>query len=618
MQRSKKLLVTDRFLEECEGLEGEAAARLLRALGGLLRADDEGVGSGEGYREQPVGPGTRIVYTRSREVVQVLTLAPDSAARRPGATAPFEPESSRRYELDTRELHEVLRSPASRRPGWRILGALLRLDPDQQRLVGLPAEGHLLIRGGAGTGKSTLAFRRALNLARQELLHGPPSVLLLAGTRVQRELWSRALPTVAAEAAPAIHVDTAARWCQGFLEEHCPELRPMSPESFRGLVEEALRLTRQNHGGATLERAADFFVDELEQVILAHGIGRREDYRRLLREGRRLPLDASSRDQVFLVYRAFEELREAHGGVPPALLADRVVEALEGRPGRRYDHVLVDEAHTLTPGQLRVCIALARGGSLTLFTDAEVPYWFPRVRWRNLGLDFTGRTHHLTTHRRSNRQILEAAERVLHPHGRPATRQEPAPEDLEALPFPPVVPAAPPAGSAPASEGLPPQLVRCRDWRGELAALVRIVRRKLRAGERPGTIAVLARHRHYLERVATRFEERNIPHLRPAAELDPVRLLEDDAVRLVPLDQVAGLEFPVVILADVNQGVFPQERSGRPSAEDQRMDLEESRRAIYLAMTRAIRELWLVGTASRCSPLLPEQGLAIHRDAANE
>lgn len=69
-----------------------------------------------------------------------------------------------------------------------------------------------------------------------------------------------------------------------------------------------------------------------------------------------------------------------------------------------------------------------------------------------------------------------------------------------------------------------------------------------------------------------------------------------NSVTLMTLHAAKGLEFPVVFMVGMEDGLFP---SGR--ATDNEEDLEEERRLAYVGMTRAMRKLFLTYAASRYS-----------------
>ncbi|MDJ0960284.1 MAG: DNA helicase PcrA [Acidimicrobiia bacterium] len=112
---------------------------------------------------------------------------------------------------------------------------------------------------------------------------------------------------------------------------------------------------------------------------------------------------------------------------------------------------------------------------------------------------------------------------------------------------------------------------------------------------------------------AADFEETGPPTLAPGdwEELDGLRKIElflesislvtdvdsmddDDQVTLMTLHNAKGLEFPVVFITGMEDGVFPHMRSlGEPA------ELEEERRLAYVGITRAMEQLYLTRAWSR-------------------
>jgi DNA helicase-2/ATP-dependent DNA helicase PcrA len=68
----------------------------------------------------------------------------------------------------------------------------------------------------------------------------------------------------------------------------------------------------------------------------------------------------------------------------------------------------------------------------------------------------------------------------------------------------------------------------------------------------------------------------------------------DDCVQMMTLHSAKGLEFPIVFLAGMEDGLFPHQRSVADLA-----GLEEERRLAYVGMTRAMRQLYVTYAEQR-------------------
>src|SRR5207253_4224267 len=78
------------------------------------------------------------------------------------------------------------------------------------------------------------------------------------------------------------------------------------------------------------------------------------------------------------------------------------------------------------------------------------------------------------------------------------------------------------------------------------------------------------------------------------SDVDEEQGAREARIWLMTLHSAKGLEFPVVVLAGLEEGLFPHSRSSEDVEE-----LEEERRLCYVGMTRARSRLVLTGAARR-------------------
>lgn len=93
------------------------------------------------------------------------------------------------------------------------------------------------------------------------------------------------------------------------------------------------------------------------------------------------------------------------------------------------------------------------------------------------------------------------------------------------------------------------------------------------------------------------------------------KIYSSDAVSLMTIHGSKGLEFPVIFICGVNDGLIPLKNSGRD------FNLDEERRLFYVGMTRAQDELILITSHDRPSPFIsdiPEDSIIKENTSTNK
>lgn len=491
-----------------------------------------------------------------------------------------------------------LRAPADRRPFRSPLE--VTLDPAQQRVVDLPSNRHTLLLGEAGFGKTTVALHRlaALQAKAGENFRG----LVLVPTPGLRKLTELMLER---KAVPGVEVWTWESWAAKVAKHAFPDLPERLSFCMYGAVVRAKRhrLLRAEIAAYVAERPEAFVPDgkrrtkalasryDLEQIFgdrvrmgrlvdAANGEIRRtaiED----LAEHTRIQYSESTERQYRHVDA--ENLITADGraideGTPMenansndvedyAVLfeIDRLrAQATGGKLASvpRYDAIVLDEAQEFAPLELALAgRAVQRGGALIVAGDAaqqvdpntDFPGWDGVMSEMGVG------DHHretLAVNYRCPPPVTELGRAVLVPAG-----AAPVDPSIDTFRF-----------DAPAHLAM---------WLIEELG-------RISYEDRTASVAVICRSAG-IARSLSRTLKHGADHaLSLGGHFDFA-----PGVLVTAVPEVKGLEFDYVIVPDADSNTYP--------------DTAESRRTLYVAVTRATHRL-VLACAGRWSTLLPPIG----------
>ena len=465
-----------------------------------------------------------------------------------------------------------------------LVSFLLRLDADQRELTGWALKGPTMVKGGAGTGKSTVALYRARTLldsaesGRGELLFST---------------YTRALMTASKQLLGQLLTEDQLRRvrvasCDEIAREIVAKFRSVGKMESGGLSLQVLRKVRRTFepGGPgafdkrlrakALSALSDrYLLEEFDWIIDGRGMTDLKEYLDAPRPGRGCAFRAGLREAVWDLHLAFKDEMTRQG---VERWSDLRAEALslvqDGRWDKRFDFVVVDEAQDLAPTALCLMAELATSAEGLFFaSDTKQSLYSRNYTWATAHprLQFRGRTRTLKRNYRSTFEIDRAAFDVLAPE---------ADELLET--------------STSVHSGPLPVLatgVAVDDEPAWAARFVRQMSRHLRM--KASASAVLVPTRDIGERFTAGLNESGVPaRFFAGRELD----LHADVVKVLTLHSAKGLEFPMVVVAGFEPGTYPE----RANFEDEDVYLERmrnERRLLYVGMSRAMRGLMVVRNA---------------------
>ena len=377
------------------------------------------------------------------------------------------------------------------------------MDLQQEQLARSLGEGHRVIHGVAGSGKTLILLYRAEHLAR---LVSKPILVLCYNEALARRLAS----LVAAKGlAEAVWVHHFHHWCRALLAAHDIELPPRC------------------------DNAAAYCAGLVERALAAQADGRIE--------------------------------------------------------GGQYAAILIDEGHDFAPDWFRLLVPLVdpqTNSLLVLYDDAQAIYAdaaegqgqegaLPRRRFsfKSVGVQAQGRTTVLRINYRNPEAILRFARATAWPA---LAARDALPEALDGDDGAPLLEPLSAGGA-----GEAPQVVQLPSAQAEAEFVVRHLQAAHRAGTPWGEMAVIYRDYYRDAKTIRKLLPR---HGVPTVYFDDATHADDeDKVTLITMHSCKGLEYSLVVIPATDRLAVGRELSA-PEA-----------RLLYVAMTRATRELVLCG-----------------------
>ncbi len=453
------------------------------------------------------------------------------------------------------------------------------IDPEQFALITRPSSGFVVIRGTAGSGKTTVALHRIAYLAYEDARIDSDRTLVVVFSPALRDYVSHVLPALG---VAHVQVRTFHDWAADQIRRLFPMLpravREDTPaDAHRLKLHPALLVALERHvarvaGAPTVTQAIDDWASVLGDAPFLEGVLDEVAAGAFSRKEIRRITDWSRREYEKVV-AALEGDHDAQAEVDAedhALLLRAWQLRVGPIPGRgsealRYRHVAIDEVQDFSPVEVRVLLdCLDKRRSITLAGDTQ-QHITKDAGFTSWGTFFThlgltgAEVSTLEVSYRCSRQIAGFAYDLLgdllHEDERPPLTTR---------------------------SGPPVELFRFSDH-GAAVAFLADALKELLNDEPLASIVLLTPARELSATYHRGLRHADVPRLRLVEHQD---FTFAPGIEITEVEQVKGLEFDYVILVEASARYFP--------------DTPAARRLLHVGATRAVHQLWLtsVGTPS--------------------
>ncbi|WP_316186311.1 MULTISPECIES: UvrD-helicase domain-containing protein [unclassified Bradyrhizobium] len=501
-------------------------------------------------------------------------------------------DGTRKVELGSKEYSAwVSRFMETKHPfDW-----FLFMHPEQERHVAVDYSGPAKLSGVTGSGKTSIAVKRAIRLASE---YTDKKLLVVSLNRALCEFISEIVDhACGSDQALRSRIEVASLFsiCQALLQEFEPENAKLYSDITWGLEEHKDEVYREfyrclsNVKDAEVLRpihrlltsqsidAEKYISEEFDWIRSALARDQRSNYASISRQGRGYKILEQHRASILEGLAGWERKMSAVGVIDYMGLVTAVTRHMD-KITPRYRCILVDEVQDFGSVELSILRKLVKPDRNDLFVcgDAAQSILPKHQSFDAAGIDVKGRSSRIFRNYRNSREILKVAHQVLT-------------LNLSELHFE--------VGELEISDpelsyrsSAEPLLLEAKSLEIEIAAALRLLDANDEIAERRGTthsgcIAIVGYSGFEVQQYG---KDIGIPVLDGASKfLHGTRFLSD-------LEQTKGYEFDTMVIVNCAQGQLPPQ--GAPEQEVFRNASE-----FYVAMTRAKNQLILSFSGNVCA-----------------
>ncbi|MBA2779624.1 3'-5' exonuclease [Billgrantia kenyensis] len=457
--------------------------------------------------------------------------------------------------------------------------------PEQQAVIDLDPSQHLLIRGQAGSGKTTVLAARAGKIVSAT---NKGSLLFLTYNSALCAYVKKAFREAGMKGD--IDIKTFHEWSRGAAKAMGFEFAgwvdsKRRSEQLKVLLKEAEAEVGKHRFYELGDNAAliGWWGEEIAWLFGQH-ITRLDEYLTVERTGRGTSIRVTQEDRRFVwcVYELYlewlEETRQQDYDNPAGVLLHAMLESGGELPEElRYDHLMIDEVQDFDKSWLLIAAKIPRV-SLSMAGDLAQKIYRRSFTWSSVGIQVVGgRSRRLSASHRTTRQIMDVAELLLAGNDVALSEDylEPVRPDKNGDKVKLLISSSPREAYEKGYDFIAANYKRLRTT----------------------TVAVVVPFARQLFPAQKALEKRGMSVKKAkGASLGSF----NGGVVVTTYHQLKGLEFDHVVIMGLHDTQYPGRLLENVAEEDMAQECSLLRRVLYVAMTRARQSVTLVGALPFC------------------
>lgn len=482
----------------------------------------------------------------------------------------------------------------------------MQLNVEQKRIIESKPNGHVLIKGVAGSGKTTVAVHKIPLLLRHYCAAKDDMILMATYNKSLSKYVSFIYENINEEINnqgslfdsdndDKLDIKTIDSLMYGYFlkykNQNKSKIELASHKECQNELIDAINFVADKYENVKIinHRFLPFIKEEITWIKACNYMDFHE-YQSVDRIGRvskitndgpqKIRKNSDQRNAIYEVMLKYHENLRKMNKIDFQDMALLALDQAKKHPIKKYTHILIDESQDLSRVQLEFLKALYNEkvySSITFISDvAQSIYpqaWLIKNRsFTTLGFDMTGKSSSLSKNYRTTTQIAQAAFSLIN-----------SDEDLfEDTNF--VKP------NLIDKQGEYPIYRNFKTKNEEGSYIAKLITKDLIKNYSLKDIVIISRLKSQLNELQEYLERNNI-RTSIFDNKDEFNFAEE-SVKLVTMHSIKGLEFKVVIIAGLNSKVMPY-LSDKNEFDDMEMLESRERKLLYVGMTRATEKLFI-------------------------
>lgn len=473
----------------------------------------------------------------------------------------------------------------------------MRLNVEQRKIIELEPSGHSLVKGVAGSGKTTVAIRRIGFLQNHYCPEEDDHILLVTFNKTLlkyikyqfEHLKDEDMIQNFFEQESEVVIENIDKlmysYFSSYQKRHKLNYQLANEFKQRNAIQRAIIQLQKNYPDIKIltPKYSNFLLDEISW-IKACDIPDLESYQEIDRIGRasegdgapqKLNKNSKTRAAIYELKEVYDKLLASEGLIDFKTMNLMALEEAMEFPMRKFTHIIIDESQDLSKVQLKFLNALylKKSYSSIMFVadNTQSIYsqsWLGKGRpYTTIGYDMSGRAKTLSKNYRTTTEISKAAYGLIE-------HDETIKNNVDFV-KPALI----------ERHGYAPIYRYFIDDNKQAEFIIEEIK-TLEGEYQLRDICIVAKEKRLIENMSFCLERGNIP-----CEIltDGTSQFETNTVKLVTMHSIKGLEFKVIFLIHLDENVIPNDTHG---IGDETM-LTEERKLMYVGMTRANELLYM-------------------------